>query len=159
MAHCLEATDAINSLRALLGFHPGQRVRALLKPLNQRDEFALEFERWQTYAAVMAKADIEIAADDDADSRQGKVPTTVSWGEVLIEPPATFDVEKTRASLRKKLTEHRGHLQKHQARLNNQEFVQKASPETQTEMEERTAELTSQVGLLEKQLTQLGEPA
>jgi len=78
---------------------------------------------------------------------------------VLIEPPATFDVEKTRASLRKKLTEQRGHLQKHQARLNNEEFVQKASPETQTEMEERTAELISQVGLLEKQLSQLGEPA
>jgi len=159
MAHCLEATEAINSLRALVGLHPGQRVRALLKPLNQRVEFAREFESWQTYASVMAKADIEIAAEDDADSCQGKVPTTVSWGEVLIEPPSTFDVEKTRASLRKKLTEQRGHLQKHQARLNNEEFVQKASPETQTEMEERTAELTSQVGLLEKQLSQLGDPA
>ncbi len=159
MAHCLEATEAINSLRALVGLHPGQRVRALLKPLNQRVEFARELESWQTYASIMTKADIEIAADDDADSRQGKVPTTVYWGEVLIEPPSTFDVEKTRASLRKKLTEQRGHLQKHQARLNNEEFVQKASPETQTEMEERTAELTSQVGLLEKQLSQLGESA
>jgi valyl-tRNA synthetase len=159
MTHCLESTEAINSLRALVGVHPGQRVRALLKPLNHGSEFAREFESWKTYASVMAKADLELGFDDAADSRQGKVPTTVSWGEVLIEPPATFDVEKTRASLRKKLTEQRGHLQKHQARLNNEEFVQKASPETQTEMEERTAELISQVGLLEKQLSQLGEGA
>ena len=31
MNHCIEATEAINSLRSLLGWHPGQRVRAVMK--------------------------------------------------------------------------------------------------------------------------------
>jgi len=162
MAHCLEATEAINSLRALVGVHPGQRVPALLKPMiapDQRDEFVRGFETWKAYASVMAKADIALTFDEAAASRQGKVPSTITWGEVLIEPPAAFDVEKTRASLRKKLNELRGHLDKHQARLGNAEFLQKASADTRAEMEERTLELTSQVGLLEKQLSQLGGAA
>jgi len=33
MSHCLEATEAINSLRSLLSFHPGQSVTVLIKPL------------------------------------------------------------------------------------------------------------------------------
>ncbi len=162
MAHCLEATEAINSLRALVGVHPGQRVPALLKPMiapDQRDEFVRGFETWKAYASVMAKADIALTFDEAAASRQGKVPSTITWGEVLIEPPAAFDVEKTRASLRKKLNELRGHLDKHQARLGNAEFLQKASADTRAEMEERTLELTSQVGMLEKQLSQLGGAA
>ncbi len=126
---------------------------------DQRDEFVRGFETWKAYASVMAKADIALTFDEAAASRQGKVPSTITWGEVLIEPPAAFDVEKTRASLRKKLNELRGHLDKHQARLGNAEFLQKASADTRAEMEERTLELTSQVGLLEKQLSQLGGAA
>jgi len=159
MAHCIEATDAINSLRALVGVHPGQRVPAFVKPVVAKDQvvqFTREFEAWKSYASVMAKADITVVIGEDGASRQGKVPSTITWGEVLIEPPAAFDIEKTRTSLRKKLIELQGHLDKHQARLNNAEFVQKASPDTRAEMEERTADLTSQVGLLEKQLGQLG---
>ncbi len=159
MAHCLEATETINSLRALVGVHPGQRVSAFLKPLSQAEAFAREFEGWKSYAEVMAKAEIAIVINEDPQLRRGKVPSTLSWGEVLIEPPAGFDVEKTRAALRKKLVESRGHLQKHQQRLANAEFLQKASADTRAEMEERTQELSGQVGLLEKQLGQLGETA
>lgn len=155
MEHCLEATEAINSLRALVGVHPGQRVKALLKPLSRPQEFQREFETWKQYASVMGKADIGLALSEDG-LREGKVPSTVSWGEVVIEPPASFDLEKTRAALRKKLEESRGHLQKHQARLSNADFLQKASADTRAEMKERTSELSSQVGLLEKQLGQLG---
>ena len=32
MNHCIEATEAINSLRSLLGWHPGQRVNAVINP-------------------------------------------------------------------------------------------------------------------------------
>jgi len=31
MNHCIEATEAINSLRSLLGWHPGHRVNAVIK--------------------------------------------------------------------------------------------------------------------------------
>ena len=31
MEHCIEATEAINSLRALVGYHPGQRVEARIR--------------------------------------------------------------------------------------------------------------------------------
>jgi valyl-tRNA synthetase len=157
MAHCLETTEAINSIRALVGVHPGQRATVLLKPLTDGNDFTREFESWRAYTSVRAKADVTVVTADNGRFREKKVPSAVSWGEVLIEPPPTFDVEKTRAALRKKLDESRGHLHKHQARLNNADFVEKASADTRAEMEERTQELTSQVALLEKQLDQLSD--
>ena len=48
MNHCIEATEAINSLRSLLGWHPGQRVTAFIKRASAAS-FA-EFEVWLPYA-------------------------------------------------------------------------------------------------------------
>ena len=56
---CIAATEAINSLRSLLGYHPGQRVEARIRFLgvdSAAAEFRAEFERWKPYAATMAKA-------------------------------------------------------------------------------------------------------
>ena len=53
MNHCIEATEAINSLRSLLGWHPGQRVTAVIKPGESKD--AKELETWRPYAMTLAK--------------------------------------------------------------------------------------------------------
>ena len=50
MERCIAATEAINSLRSLLGYHPGQRVEARVKLLGDGSaaaEFRTEFERWK----------------------------------------------------------------------------------------------------------------
>ena len=53
MNRCIEATEAINSLRSLLGWHPGQRVRAFAKRMSVAS-FS-EFDRWLPYAKTLAK--------------------------------------------------------------------------------------------------------
>ena len=45
MNHCIEATEAINSLRSLLGWHPGQRVTAVIKRASDRSN---ELESWRS---------------------------------------------------------------------------------------------------------------
>ncbi|MGH7915796.1 MAG: hypothetical protein ACREPW_14290, partial [Candidatus Binataceae bacterium] len=50
MERCIAATEAINSLRSLLGYHPGQRVEARIKFLgidSAAAEFRTEFEQWK----------------------------------------------------------------------------------------------------------------
>ena len=53
MDHCIATTEAVNSLRSLFGYHPGQRVRAAI-----RSEATSEFGAWREYALTMAKADV-----------------------------------------------------------------------------------------------------
>src|SRR5258708_27884919 len=53
MSHCIEATEAINSLRSLLGWHPGQRVRAFIKRASATSFD--QFKSWIPYAITLAK--------------------------------------------------------------------------------------------------------
>ncbi len=60
MSHCIEATEAVNALRALVGIHPGQRVSTIIRPRaavngDSHSDFAAEIERFRNYAATMAK--------------------------------------------------------------------------------------------------------
>ena len=50
-----------------------------------------------------------------------------------------------------------GHHNQHQARLNNPDFVAKAAPEMQEQMQQRAQELAAQQELLRKQLRLLEE--
>ena len=54
--------------------------------------------------------------------------------------------------LRKKLDEVTAHHRQHQARLDNPDFVAKAAPEMQEQMQQRAQELAGQQELLRKQL-------
>ena len=58
MNHCIEATEAINSLRSLLGWHPGQRVRAVIKRMTRRHREDLKL--WLPYAETLAKLETVI---------------------------------------------------------------------------------------------------
>ena len=53
MSHCIEATEAINSLRSLLGWHPGQRVTAVINPNDAKG--AGEIETWRSYVMTLGK--------------------------------------------------------------------------------------------------------
>jgi valyl-tRNA synthetase len=155
MEHCIAATEAINSLRSLLGYHPGEKVEASIKFLGADSaaaEFRAEFERWKPYAATMAKAASLGLAGPTDNTPGGMVTAVLGWCEVAVMAPEGFDFERACVALRKKLNEVTAHHRQHQARLDNPEFVAKAAPEMQEQMQQRTQELADQQELLRKQL-------
>jgi valyl-tRNA synthetase len=163
MARCLAVTEAINSLRSLLGYHPGQRVEARIRLLGAAgtgeamEAFRAEFERWKPYATTMAKtASLSLAGASDR-AAKGMVTAVLGWCEVSVIAPEGFDFERARAAIRKKLGAVSAHLEQHQARLGNPDFVAKAAPEMREQMRQRAEELASQERLLRAQLRQLEE--
>jgi valyl-tRNA synthetase len=154
MRHCIEATDAINSLRSLLGSHPGEKVTALIKPAGRPEgaaAFSAEFATWRRYSEVMGKAEsLEIASPGAGTSAM--VTYVLEWCEVSVRAPGNFDFDKARSVLKKKLDEVSAHLDQHLKRLNNPDFVAKASPEMQEQIQQRAAELSTQRKRLEDQL-------
>ena len=143
-------------LRSLLGYHPGQRVEARIRFLGGGDdaaaEFHAEFERWKPYAATMAKtASLGLAGPSD-NTPGGMVTAVLGWCEVAVMAPEGFDFDRARSALRKRLDEVTAHHRQHQARLDNPDFVAKAAPEMQEQMQQRAQELAGQQDLLRKQL-------
>jgi valyl-tRNA synthetase len=161
MRHCIEATEAINSLRSLMEVHPGKRVRATLKPMIQigvlfspkeaEQSLAKELTAWVRYVGVMAKADVE-AVGMRARVFSRALTSALSWCEVSVEAPEDFDVERAKAILRKKLTEVTAHHEQHERRLQDPNFLFKADRGTQMEIQDRAAALSVQRGVLEEQL-------
>jgi valyl-tRNA synthetase len=80
------------------------------------------------------------------------VTAVLGWCEASVVAPEGFDFERARAAIRKKLDEVTAHHKQHQARLNNPDFVAKAAPEMQEQMQQRTHELAGQQDLLRRQL-------
>jgi valyl-tRNA synthetase len=150
MSHCIEATEAINSLRSLLGWHPGQRVSATIKA-----EDANELETWRSYATTLTK--LEALNVDTSGDRT--VFSHLTWADVGVDAPEGFDFEVARQIVQKKLDEVCKHLAQHEARLNDPRFMAKADPETRAEVAQRFEELQAQRKLLTEQLRQLEERA
>jgi valyl-tRNA synthetase len=167
MNHCIEATEAINSQRAFLRYAPGERVRVVIKPFipppgvvvsearSDRERIGKEFETWRAYAAVMTRSDISMVFQDNPESRKGLLASVIDWGEVLVAIPTGFDLEKARTALQKKLAEVQVHFEKDASRLNDIEFLKKASSEIRITIQDRHGELLNQLHLLDKQLKQL----
>jgi valyl-tRNA synthetase len=150
MNHCIEATEAINSLRSLLGWHPGQRVTATIKA-----EDADELETWRSYATTLAK--LEALNVDTSGDRT--VFSHLTWADVGLDAPDGFDFDVARQKVQKQLEEVSKHLAQHEARLNDPRFMAKADPETRAEVAQRFEELLAQRRLLTEQLRQLEERA
>jgi valyl-tRNA synthetase len=154
MKHCIEATEAVNSLRALVGHHPGQRIRAFIKRMAMADRE--QFEKWGEYAKALGKLDSFEATTNFA---QGVVAVPLQWCDLAISPPAEFDFAKATQKLRKELDEVGKHAAQHEKRLNDQNFMTKADPETRVEVEQRFVELKSRKQRLQQQIEQLGAGA
>jgi valyl-tRNA synthetase len=150
MNHCIEATEAINSLRSLLGWHPAQRVTAVIKAAD-----ANELETWRLYATTLAKLE-ELNVDTTGDRM---VFSHLAWADVGVDAPDGFDFEVACQIVQKKLDEVCKHLAQHEARLKDPRFMTKADPETRAEVARRFEELQAQRKLLTEQLRQLEERA
>jgi valyl-tRNA synthetase len=163
MGHCIEATEAINSLRALLGFHPGQRAKVILRALRGADgahdaqaAFEAEVARFRDYAANRAKIEkLEIHRSDQPLPARA-ITAVLDWCEVSVSAPAGFDFEKARTVVRKKLGEVTGHHEQHLKRLSNPDFLAKADPDLKEQTQQRAQELETQRRLLSDQLRLLG---
>jgi valyl-tRNA synthetase len=149
MAHCIEATEAINSLRSLLGWHPGQRVSATIKSTDP--SIASEVETWRPYAMTLAK--LEALNTDSAGERV--VFSHLGWADVGVEAPEGYDFDVARQKLQKQLDEVGKHAAQHEARLNDSRFMTKADPETKVEVAQRFEGLQAQQKLIIEQLRQL----
>src|ERR1700694_5609007 len=100
----------------------------------------------------MAKgASLGLAVPSDS-TAGGMVTAVLGWCEVGVMAPDGFDFERARAAIRKKLDEVTTHHKQHQERLNNPDFVAKAAPEMQEQMQQRAQELAGQQELLRKQV-------
>ncbi len=154
MNHCIEATEAINSLRSLLGWHPGQRVIGVVNPGDSVD--AREIETWRAYATTLGKLDSLSIGKPTGDRT---VAGHLLWADVAIDAPDGFDFEVALKKIEKQLAEVDKHAAQHEARLKDERFMTKADPETRAEVAQRFEDLKAQRKLLVEQLRQLEERA
>ncbi len=158
MTRCIETAEAINSLRALLGYHPGDRVEAFVRPTVSSGGngawagFEREFDDWKHYAATMAKASRLETLAPGAATPKGAVTSVLEWGEVWVSAPAGFDFARARDAIKKKLAEVEGHHAQQVRRLENPDFLAKAEPDVKDQVERRAGELETQRKLLTAQL-------
>ncbi len=154
MERCIEATIAVNRLRALLGFHPGQRAKGFIAFRPEADAEG-SFTEWREYAMALGKLEgFETVAHDAAPPARS-ASDALTWGQVWVEAPEGFDFDKARQGLEKKRAEVRKYIEQHEARWNNPEFRAKVPQEKQDEMHERFLDLAAQRDMLDSQLKQL----
>jgi valyl-tRNA synthetase len=171
MNHCIEATEAINSLRSLMGIHPGQKISASFKALfpppgennfslpSTEASFITDYDRWISYLSVLGKVESARLIKFHDALPPHSVPKALQWCEIFVTAPSDFDFAKTQSSIRKKRDELEGHLRRHEARLNNEDFARKAGLETFHEMQDKVGELKVQITVLEEQLRLLSSAA
>ncbi len=169
MENCIEFTESANRLRSLLGYHPGQRVRIWIgdapvrmagaypgRSVEQFQEFAAEVKTWLPYAKQMTKAEGLEILEFGQRTPPGTVVGLLAWCQVMVEAPQDFDFQRARTALLKEFQEVDHHLKQHVGRIENPDFKQKASIDTQQRTAEKIIELASRKEQLGKELQLLG---
>jgi valyl-tRNA synthetase len=171
MRYAIDTIEQLNSLRALVGYKPGDRPEALVRPLvfpngaeltaesiaAPTEEFVQGALAWRPYVITLAKVkEIDILGEE-AMPPFGTISVRTKWGEVHLREPEGFDRRKVSATLEKKRDELQGHCSRFEQRLANPEFA-KAGVEKRIETEERIVELRQQIELLDDQLAALSNP-
>jgi valyl-tRNA synthetase len=150
MERCIEATEAINSLKSLLGWQTGQSVRAVVRLAEGID--SSEIELWRNYVSVRAKLEnFQTTSIAGAQVVYSHLP----WGDIGVAAPEGYDFDQARKKLKKQLDEVVKHSDQHSKRLNDPQFMSKADPQTREEVAERYKSLQSQHRMLTEQLKQL----
>jgi valyl-tRNA synthetase len=148
MNHCIEATEAINSLRSLLGWHPGQLVDGVILQEGPLDE---TYE-WIKYTKVLGKLG---TVENVQNSGKRSVLIHLPWADIGIRVPPEFDYQRIRQKLQKDLADVSKHATQHEARLKDSSFMQKADAETVETVSARFQELKARSLRLQEQIQQL----
>jgi valyl-tRNA synthetase len=149
MARCIEATEAINSLRSLAGHHPASRFTAAVDFIVLEDR--LKFRNWQNYALVLAK----VGAFQTLSALNKPLVSELGWGRVGVEVSQNFEPAKVQAALQKKLDDVDFHLNRNILRSEDSGFWAQASQEAKDGVVQKIEELKAQKLTLKKQLNQL----
>jgi valyl-tRNA synthetase len=115
-----------------------------------------QFQPWLPYLKVLTKSEA-VTFDRITAGKRVIFAHIERLGDVGIEAPEAFDFEVARKKLRKQLDEVNKYERQHEARLNDENFIRKADPETVTEAQQRREVLRGQNFLLSEQLRQLEE--
>src|SRR5215469_828189 len=164
MDRCVAAVEAINSMRSLLKYHPGQRIFVCFRP-RYRDaggtpamdiDFNDALNAIESYIRVMAK--VETLSREELSEQQVRqsVMEVLDWCQIYVIAPADFDFQTARDEINKRLQTSQIHLRQHAERLSNPEFQKKADPEKRLETEKRLVELKDEVLRVGAQVRQLG---
>ncbi len=163
MKYCIEATERINSLRALVGHHPGQEIDVTFRPrladassaFDMEYQIANEVRSFLPYLKALAKVH-SVSFTDLGRERDGRVVTTLlDWCEISVKTPEAFDFAKARELTAKKLAEVKKHLEQHIARLKNDDFLAKADSDTRDATRIRAEKLKDEEIRLSVQLRDL----
>ncbi|HAJ60102.1 MAG TPA: valine--tRNA ligase, partial [Cyanobacteria bacterium UBA8543] len=144
----------IRNLRAEADIKPGVKVAAILQSESDKERQILS--AGQSYIQDLAKVDnltITSALETEIGQTIAGVVGTV---QVLIPLAGVIDVAAFRAKLQKKLSKLEGEIKSLSGRLNNQAFVEKATPEVVQGVRDNLAEVEKQAEILRSRLNQLG---
>ncbi|MBF6559523.1 MAG: valine--tRNA ligase [Candidatus Binataceae bacterium] len=163
MNECIAATEAVNSLRALVGHHPGQKIDVQFRPrfkdagsvADMQYQVQMRVSAFRPYFELLAKAHIVSFGDFGKDNTGRTVTTLLDWCEISVGTPEEFDFAKARELTSKKLAEVRKHLEQHLARLGSKEFMAKADRDTRESTRARSEQLKDEELRLGVQLRDL----
>jgi valyl-tRNA synthetase len=157
--HFILTTQAFNSLRSLVGHHPGTIVEARVRVHNVPELvelFESQFGKWKPYASTLAKlSSFQWNRLSDPKPTGFVFAPVPGVGEIGITPPTEFNLEKTLSTLRKKLDEVTKHENRKHQLSENREFIEKASEETRDALFNDLIQLAHQAGLLRAQISSL----
>jgi valyl-tRNA synthetase len=151
----IKITNALNNLRALLGLHPGERIDES-EFATPSEDLKQRFETFRPYIENMAKLR-ELRLLDHSGGVQGGwlkvfVPGVAS---IQVRKPADFNEVAVKEKLDKRTTEVRKFLDQQEKRLNNPDFVARATDEAQQETREKRDKLREELAQLELQTSML----
>ncbi|MGD0290641.1 MAG: valine--tRNA ligase [Candidatus Binataceae bacterium] len=163
MNRCIAATEAVNSLRALVGHHPGKEIEVTFRPRLVDASSAPDME-YQVQKNVLdflpyfkALANVRSVSFTDLGEENGgrMVTTLLDWCEISVKTPEAFDFAKARELTAKKLAEVKKHLEQYTARLENEDFLAKADTDTREATRIRAEKLKDEEIRLRVQLRDL----
>jgi valyl-tRNA synthetase len=144
----------IRNLRAEADIKPGAKVAAILQSDSEKERQILSDGK--SYIQDLAKVDnltITSALDGEIGPMIAGVFGTV---QILIALAGAIDVAAFRAKVQKKLSKLEGEIKSLSGRLNNQAFVDKATPEVVQGARDNLAEAQKQAEIWRDRLNQLG---
>jgi len=168
MRHCIEATEKINSVRALVGIHPSTRVEVQIRPrhpdrdvaagLTGEEEraFSEEFSTWKDYIKILAKIDRITLLESRDNTPQSGAPFVLNWcmGWVLLEDKSELDALILK--LKKQQTQNTHFIYVHEQRENDPNFIARANEETKSANTAKLQALRSEAANLNFILLHLG---
>jgi valyl-tRNA synthetase len=148
-----ELIGAGRALRADYGIAPGKPIRYVIHALDAAVAARLERDR-RALVALLRAEPLEIVAGGEAKGMPG---TIGRLGTIYLPLAGLIDVPSEVARVEAELGKLRGFVRGIEAKLSNEGFVAKAPPQVVQQQRDKLAELTQNIGRLERLAKTLGE--